>query len=219
MLYELRDVELRYGERTALSIQALTIDRGDRLALVGPNGSGKSSLLKLLDGLAEPSRGELLKDGRRLSGRRRQQPRSVYLHQFPYLLQGTVGYNVGFGCRAADMAESETKRRTKEAMELLGLEGMEKRSHRALSGGEAQRVALARAIASGAEILLLDEPTASADSESTELIIQALRRLSEQGATMVFSTHDPRLSNSLGGRRIRLSKGKIAKEEGGRQWA
>jgi ABC-type lipoprotein export system ATPase subunit len=97
-------------------------------------------------------------------------------------------------------------------MRLLGLEGLGRRGHRELSGGEAQRVALARAIASGGDVLLLDEPTASADSASRELIAAAIRARAESGATIVLATHDEELARSLGSRTIALVKGKILGE-------
>ena len=215
MLYELTNVRLRYGARTALSIASLGIARGERVALLGPNGSGKTSLLKLMDGLVCPSEGSVLLEGRAVDKAAGSRPRSVYLHQYPYLLSGTVAYNVGFGCRALGLPHRETRRRAEEAIARLGLEGMEGRGHRALSGGEAQRVALARAMAAGAEILLLDEPSASADAESTELIAAALRGTAAAGTTVVFSTHDEEFARRLEPRTLRLRAGTIIEENGG----
>jgi len=210
-MYELTNVELRYGQRVALSIPSLRIDAGERVAFLGPNGSGKTSLLKLLDGLIAPSSGSVLRSGRPPSATD-PPPRSVYLHQYPYLLTGTVAYNVGFGCRARGMTTAEARKRIDSVMELLALGGMEKRSSRELSGGEAQRVALARALASGAEILLLDEPSASADATSAALIIQALRLCAEGGTTVVFSSHDETFAGALRPRTVRLAAGSIARD-------
>ncbi len=215
MMYELVDVKLLYGQRVALSIPAMLIGKGERVALMGPNGSGKTSLLKLMDGLIGPSEGRVLLEGKTVVKPAPARPRSVYLHQYPYLLSGTVAYNVGFGCRALGMDAREIRRRAEEAIALLGLEGMEGRTNRALSGGEDQRVALARAMATGAEILLLDEPSASADTASVALIAEAIRRCSEAGTTVVFSTHDEDFTRALEGRRVRLNAGRIENDEGG----
>ena len=137
MMYELTNVELRYGQRVALSIPSLKIDMGERVAFLGPNGSGKTTLLKLMDGLIAPSSGSVLRAGRPPTSTD-PAPRSVYLHQYPYLLSGSVAYNVGFGCRARGMTAREVRKRAGGVMELLGLCGMEKRSSKELSGGEAQ---------------------------------------------------------------------------------
>lgn len=204
MLYTLSGVTVNYGKRRALAVKSLRIGRGERVALLGPNGSGKTSLLKLLDGLVQASEGTC----ERVPG-----VRSVYLHQYPYLLSGTVVYNVAFACRAAGVPRRETAERVATALALLRLEGMGRRSCKALSGGEAQRVALARALASGAEVLLLDEPAASADSASAKLIADALGHAAGKGATLIFSTHDEQFARRLCSRSIRLREGTIV--EGG----
>lgn len=217
MLYELMNVKLLYGQRVALSISSMLVKQGELVALMGPNGSGKTSLLKLLDGLIGPSEGHVLREGKPVAKPVPvpAHPRSIYLHQYPYLLSGTVAYNVGFGCRVLGMEAREIRRRAEEAITMLGLEGMEGRSSRAISGGEAQRVALARAMATGAEILLLDEPSASADATSVSLITDAIRRCSDAGTTVVFSTHDEDFTRKIEGRRVRLNAGRIENDEGG----
>jgi len=214
MLYEVANVTLRYGKETVLAIPSLTVDKGDHVALLGPNGSGKTSLLKLLDGLLVPTEGRILKKGKPIGKNRKETPRSVYLHQFPYLLNGSVGYNVAFGCRAVGVSERETRRRVRNAMKALGLEDLSGKSHASLSGGETQRVALARALACGAEILLLDEPTASADAVSVRLIERALVQAEAEGATIIFSTHDEDFARRLTARTIRLRNGRLDDAEG-----
>jgi tungstate transport system ATP-binding protein len=215
-LFELRGVELRYGGQRAstrvLEIPRLVIGRGERLALVGPNGSGKTSLLKILNGLLAPSAGCASFLGEATVASPQLRSRSVYLHQHPYLLAGTVAYNVGFGCRGRGLAQPEIRRRIADSLALLGLSGFERRSHRALSGGEAQRVALARALATGADILLLDEPTSSVDAESALLIRAVLDRASKRGATILFTTHDRSLADEMASERIRLESGRIIED-------
>jgi len=215
-LFDLRGVELRYGSPRAstrvLEIPRLEIGRGERLALVGPNGSGKTSLLKILNGLLAPSSGSASFLGEETVASSCLRARSVYLHQHPYLLAGTVAYNVGFGCRGRGLSRPEIRRRITESLTLLGLSGFEGRRHRALSGGEAQRVALARALATGADILLLDEPTSSVDAESALLIRAALDAASKKGATILFTTHDRELAAEMASSRIRLESGRIVED-------
>jgi len=234
-LWSCRDLELRYPSRSgsrgraagqglvagigrqpcipaAFFAEALDIGRGECLALVGPNGSGKTTLLKALNGLLAPSSGSMLFRGEPATGSTELRRRSVYLHQSPYILAGSVSYNVLYGARARGLEAGEGHARARAALALLGLEGFGHRHSRALSGGEAQRVALARALASGADILILDEPTASADSASADLVLAALRARRDAGDTIVFSTHDPGLAESLAMRLFRLRDGRIEGE-------
>lgn len=208
-LYELEDLEVAYGPQIAFAVPRLQIAAGERVALLGPNGSGKTTLLKALNGLISPTAGSLRFAGREAAAGGEMRRRSVYLHQHAYLLAGTVAYNVSFGCRARGLQRDEADRRAREAMRLLGLEQLSRRRHRALSGGETQRVALARALAAGADVLLIDEPTASADSDSRDLIADALGRSAESGATIVFATHDPTLVRRLATRTLVLDRGRV----------
>lgn len=222
MLYELSLVRARYGNRggepPALSIDSLSVDSGEIVAFVGPNGSGKTTLLKLLDGLLVPSEGRVLRDGApvppkagRGAVRSPSGPSgSVYLHQYPYLLSGTVAWNVGLGCAFAGLDARGREARIRAALEELGLAGMARRRRRELSGGEAQRVALARALASGAGTLLLDEPSASADAASSSLVARALARAAAAGRTVLFSSHDPEFVRAAGARVVALDRGRLA---------
>jgi ABC-type multidrug transport system ATPase subunit len=210
MLYSAESLEIRYGvSLPAFSAASLEIERGSSVALLGPNGSGKTSLLKALAALLRPCSGQVLFEGEEVSSSPSLRRRAVYLHQQPYMLAGTVSRNLYFGGRARSLPRGEIDELMASAVADLGLSGFEGRSSRALSGGESQRVALARALASGADVLLLDEPTASADDASAILITRALRVRHESGATLIFSTHDKELASSLATRIIRLEGGRI----------
>ena len=199
---------LRRG--AAFAAERLEVMEGECLALLGPNGSGKTTLLKALGGLLKPSAGSLLFLGEDASSSRSLRRRGVYLHQAPYILSGSVSYNLYYGARARGLPRGAADDGVREALSLLGLSGFERRCHRELSGGEAQRVALARAFAAGADVLLLDEPTASADAASARLVLEALRARRAAGATIVFSTHDPKLAEALATRTLVLEDGRAA---------
>lgn len=217
-LFDIRDLAFAYAGRSAraraLEVPALSIAAGERLVLRGPNGSGKTSLLKLLNDLLVPSSGQILFKGRPAAGSTELRERSVYLHQHPLILAGTVTYNVGLGCARLRLPKGERARRIGEALERVGLGDFGRRGSRALSGGEAQRVALARALATGADILLLDEPTASVDAESAGLIRRIIEAEAAKGATILVSTHDEALARDLGGRTLRFEAGRIIDDSG-----
>jgi len=222
-LYSARDVLFSYGvgQPAALSIPFLDIGEGECLMLLGPNGSGKTTFLKMLNDLlpagagAGVFAGELVFRGDPVfKGPARLHPRSVrtdtvYMHQHPYVLSGSVARNLSFACRARGLSAPEAARASAEALELVGLEGYSARRQKGLSGGEAQRLALARVIASGAGILLLDEPTASADAASRDRIIDALASLADRGKTVIFSTHETKTMDRLGRRVLEFERGTI----------
>jgi tungstate transport system ATP-binding protein len=219
ILYRIRGLSFGWpatdqGSAPVLDIPSLDIMVGSCLAVTGPNGSGKTTLLKLLDGLlAAPDPRSISYQGPAGSSRGPREPRpSTYLHQHPYLIAGTVYTNVALACRAARLPTSQSRQRVEQALARVGLAGFARRSRRALSGGEIQRVALARVLAAATPVLLLDEPCASVDSASLILIRQILRDLKAEGFTIIFTSHDPELVQSLADRVIELQAGRIVKD-------
>jgi ABC-type multidrug transport system ATPase subunit len=198
-MIELVNVQKRYGARIALGIPALTIQPGERLALIGPNGSGKSTLLRLLAGVIAPDAGTVQAGN---------MPRGEigYLPQQPYAFDLSVLKNV----ELALAGEPERTKRAQEALERVGLLHLCKARANRLSGGEMQRMALARVLARPRKLLLLDEPTASADIAAIERIERAIEHYIEQtGCTLVFSSHAPSQAIRLSSRVLVLDGGKI----------
>lgn len=227
-LYSCEALTFSYGpgQPPALSIPSLAIEEGQCVALIGPNGSGKTTLLKLFNGLLPESglagtcagalrfRGEPL-----VLGGERFLPRSlrwdtIYMHQQPYVLTGGVARNMAFACGARGLSGRAAAETAREALRLVGLESLAGRRRRGLSGGEAQRLALARVIASGAGVLLLDEPTASVDAASRDRIADTLSMLARKGATILFSTHEPEILGGIAGRIISFERGAIVGDVG-----
>jgi tungstate transport system ATP-binding protein len=210
-LYQLRDIQHRYGDRTVLDLSALDIQRGEILAIVGPSGSGKSTLLRLLQFLEEPTNGSIAFDGDIIDGRAaldtRRRIATVFQH--PALLDRSVYDNVAYGLRLR--GQRDANERIMAALDRVGLREYARSRARTLSGGEAQRVALARALVLQPEALLLDEPTANLDPYNVSVIEGLIR--SHGGMTMVLVTHNifqakrlaDRVGLLLGGRLIELS--------------
>ena len=198
-MMELIDIQKRYGARIALDIPALTIQPGERLALIGPNGSGKSTLLRLLAGVIAPDAGTVQAEN---------MPRGEigYLPQQPYAFDLSVLKNV----ELALAGEPERTKRAQEALERVGLLHLCKARANRLSGGEMQRMALARVLARPRKLLLLDEPTASADIAAIERIERTIEHYIEQtGCTLLFSSHAPSQAIRLSSRVLVLDGGKI----------
>ena len=176
-MLEARALRHVYGGRTVLSIDALTLAPGARLALVGPNGAGKSTLLRVLGFLELPAAGSLTLDGHAVvtDAERRAARRAVTLvEQRPFLFRGTVRENVAWGLWVRGVAEAEATRRASAALERIESGSLASRDARAISEGERQRVAVARALAVDPSVLLLDEPVSGADSAARQALTAAL---------------------------------------------
>jgi tungstate transport system ATP-binding protein len=192
-LYNIRSLEKSYGGKPALSIDRLTLKPSSITGLIGPNGSGKSTLLRLLGLIEKPDQGEILFNGNPV-GPFSEEARFVIsmLPQEPFLMKRSVFNNVAYGLKLRGKSV-ELENRVCQALALVGLDGKDfmKRPWHALSVGETQRVALAARLALEPKVLLLDEPTASVDAASAELIRQAsLKARHEWGAALVIASHD-----------------------------
>ena len=212
-MYRLNGIRKRFGTKTVLEIESLTIAEGRLYTLTGPNGAGKSTLLGILAFLSPPTEGEVYYAGQRVDWDRgsveNRRRKVTLLHQSPYLFGGTVRANVAFGLNARRIKGKEQRRIVDEALDTVGLRGFGERKARELSGGEAQRVALARALALKPDVLLLDEPLANIDRESATVLETVIASLPARGTTVVMTTHDPDHPARLNGESIVLDGGRV----------
>ena len=211
-MYRLQSIRKCYGSNVALDIEELTIAEGRLYTLTGANGAGKSTLLSILAFLAPPTSGEIFYAGKRVDwnhGSVEECRRKVtLLHQSPYLFGGSVVDNVAFGLKVRGIRGEERRRRIDEVLDIVGLRGFRDRKARELSGGEEQRVAMARALVLKPEVLLLDEPLANIDRETTGLLETVIASLPAQGTTVVMTTHDRDHPGRLNGESIFLEGGR-----------
>ncbi len=176
------------GTVVAFRNVALEVRSDEVLCIVGPSGCGKTTLLRCIGGLVPPSSGQILIDGAPVAA-----PRAgvaIVFQHFGLLPWKTVADNVAFGLKIAGAPRAELAERVARYVALVGLAGFENQYPYQLSGGMQQRVGLARALAIDPEILLMDEPFASVDAQTREVLQEELLRLHERARkTMVFITH------------------------------
>jgi NitT/TauT family transport system ATP-binding protein len=187
-------VSSRDGERVeALGGIELVVPRGEFLAVVGPSGCGKSTLLSMVAGFSVPTTGEILFEGRRVSGPGPE--RGVMFQDYALFPWRTVAGNVEFGPYARGVAPVERRTRVARLIELVGLAGFERRYPHELSGGMRQRCALARMLANDPRVWLMDEPLAAVDLQTRIILQDELLRLwgdgesSGERPTVMFVTH------------------------------
>lgn len=178
---------------------SLSIAPGEFVSIVGSSGCGKSTLLRLIIGLEEDYQGEILLDGKPVSGTSLERGIVFQEHRlFPWL---SVEQNVGLALENSPLSEPEKKRSIQEHIELVGLAGFEKAYPHQLSGGMAQRVAIARGLVNRPEILLLDEPFGALDAMTKYNLQNELQHIWQtEGITMILVTHDVEEAVYLGDR-------------------
>jgi spermidine/putrescine transport system ATP-binding protein len=209
---ELRDVVKIFGESTvAVDGISFAVERGEFFSILGPSGCGKSTTLRMIAGLEIPSSGEILIRGEAM-GRRpayRRPTNTIFQRPalFPHL---TVEANVAFGLRVERVGGAETRRRVREALELVELVGYEARRPHELSGGQQQRVANARAHVKRPAVLLLDEPLSSLDLRLRVQMQRVLKHIQqESGTTFVYVTHDQTEALAMSDRIALMQHGRI----------
>ena len=201
----------RQGVVEVPALRGLDLDvrRGEFTVLAGASGSGKTTLLNLLGALDRPTAGSVRLDGRdlgELSGRelaRLRRDRIGFVFQaFNLVPVLTALENAEYVLLLQGAPAEERRRRVRDLLKAVGLEGLESRRPAELSGGQQQRVAVARAIAAEPALVLADEPTANLDSKTGTELIQLMRGLNrDRGVTFVFSSHDPKVIEHARSRR------------------
>ncbi|HEU6453481.1 MAG TPA: ABC transporter ATP-binding protein [Gemmatimonadaceae bacterium] len=208
-------------ETHALAGVHLEVKPGEYLAIAGPSGCGKTTLLSILGLLDTPTDGEYLLDGQPVAKLTASQRARVRNRQIGFIFQAfnligdlTVYENVELPLTYRGMDSAERRKRVTEALERVGMSHRVKHYPAQLSGGQQQRVAVARAVAGEPLILLADEPTGNLDSVNGEAVMELLKELHNQGATICMVTHDPRYARHAD-RSIHLFDGRIVEEERG----
>ena len=206
-------------ETHALSGIHLDIKKGEYLSIAGPSGCGKSTLLAILGLLDTPSDGTYTLNGKPVSGLKLSERARIRNREIGFIFQAfnligdlTVYENVELPLTYRGMPSAERKKRVQEALERVGMSHRMKHYPSQLSGGQQQRVAVARALGGDPLILLADEPTGNLDSANGEAVMDLLRDLHRNGATICMVTHDPRYAR-FADRTIHLFDGRVVEEK------
>jgi putative spermidine/putrescine transport system ATP-binding protein len=208
---EFRGLHRRFGATVALEGLDLTARPGELLALLGPSGCGKTTALRMLAGFEHPDAGEVLVDGKDITGVPAHRRGTGMVFQsyslFPHL---TAAENVAFGLRMRGTGKTQRQRRAAELLDLVGLAHLAGRFPHQMSGGQQQRVALARALAPQPRVLLLDEPLSALDAKVRLALREEIRRLQQGlGITTLFVTHDQEEALSMADRVAVLRAGRL----------
>jgi putative ABC transport system ATP-binding protein len=206
-------------ETHALSGVHIDIQQGEFVSISGPSGCGKSTLLSILGLLDSPSEGTYWLNGKGVDGLKTGERARIRNREIGFIFQAfnligdlTVYENVELPLTYRNLPGSERKRYVSEALERVGMSHRMKHFPSQLSGGQQQRVAVARALAGNPSILLADEPTGNLDSKNGDAVIELLRSLHNEGATICMVTHDPRYSRHAD-RTIHLFDGRVVEEQ------
>jgi tungstate transport system ATP-binding protein len=198
-------VSVRSRSVTILDRITLQIDAGAPTVLIGPNGSGKTTLLRTAMGLVVPTQGRVTWGGVEKS----PPAHRAIVFQRPAMLRRSAAGNLRYALRVAGVPHAQHNGRIKELLVRVGLDGLGKRPARRLSGGEQQRLALARALARDPAVLFLDEPTASLDPASTDVVERVIRAIAASGIKVVASTHDLGQARRIAGEIVLLHRGRV----------
>ncbi|MGH7475415.1 MAG: ABC transporter ATP-binding protein [Longimicrobiales bacterium] len=206
-------------ETHALSSIHLEIRRGEYLSIAGPSGCGKTTLLSILGLLDTPTDGEYVLNSHETADLSASDRARIRNREIGFIFQAfnligdlTVYENVELPLTYRGMSGSERKKRVQEALERVGMSHRMKHYPSQLSGGQQQRVAVARAIVGRPSILLADEPTGNLDSKNGEAVMDLMRELHRDGATICMVTHDPRYAK-YAERTVHLFDGQIVRDE------
>ena len=211
----LQNISFSYDKTPVLKDVSYEFEKGKMYCIVGKSGAGKTTLLSLLSGLASPTGGEILYEGKSIASIDKYTFRSKYIgvvfQSFNLITKYTAMENV---ILSMDVAGYKTKNKKERALELLHSVGLDDdeagRRVLKLSGGQQQRVAIARALSYDPDVILADEPTGNLDTETQEEIIGIFRTLADQGKCVIIVSHSPQVAEKCDERYelVRLSRSK-----------
>jgi len=198
---------------------SFVVEGGEFVSITGPSGAGKTTLLHLLIGAEKMDEGRIKVDHYEVGklgtseGQEYRRKIGIIFQDFKLLPQKTVFENVAFALEVAGNTKKFINKRTIDVLKLAGLEPLRNRFPRQLSGGEKQRTAIARALVHAPDLLFADEPTGNLDPANTEALAKLLLKINKHGTTIIMSTHNTQLVNTVKKRVIKLDEGKLISDK------
>jgi cobalt/nickel transport system ATP-binding protein len=193
----------------------ISIEKGEKVAIIGSNGAGKSTLFSHFNGLNEPTEGLIKIDGKPIVYKKkelmkvRQKVGFVFQKPDDQLFAPSVIEDVAFGPMNLGLSLEEVDKRVKKSLELVGMSGFESKPPHHLSGGQQKRVSIAGVIAMCPEIMILDEPTAGLDPQGVEQVLKILNDLNKRGMSIIISSHDVEMITEFADKIFVLHHGEI----------
>ena len=211
MYVELKNINKSFKDFKASNNVNFSIEEGKLIGLLGPSGSGKTTILRMIAGLETPDSGDIIIGGTRVNDIPAGKRGIGFVFQnYALFRHMTVFENIAFGLQVQKKDKKFIKTRVQELIELVGLNGFEKRYPHQLSGGQRQRVAFARALAPNPKLLLLDEPFAAIDAKVRKELRSWLKEMVEKlGITSIFVTHDQEEAVEVADEIIVTNRGRI----------
>lgn len=217
-IISIKNLKKNYGSNHVLKDIDIDIEEGEVVVIVGSSGSGKSTFLRCLNLLEEPTSGEIIVDGVKITDKKadlnklRREVGMVF-QQFNLFPNYSVIENIKLAPKKLRKVSDRTiTRKAKELLNDVGLLNKAKAMPNSLSGGQKQRVAIARALAMEPKIMLFDEPTSALDPEMIGEVLDVIREVAKKGMTMVIVTHEMKFAREVGTRMIFLDKGVIIED-------
>lgn len=219
MIYFNNVTKIYPGNSVSLENVNLTINLGEFVSIVGHSGAGKTTLTKLILAEERPTEGTVFfesQDVHRLKSRdltRLRKKIGTVFQDFKLLPNKTAYENIAFAMESAGKTDEEIASDVPHVLELVDLGNRAMHFPRQLSGGEQQRLAIARAIINQPEVIIADEPTGNLDPVNTYEVVQILKKINDMGTTIVLTTHNRGVIESIGRRVITLDKGKVVRDD------
>ena len=208
---ELKNITKSFGDNVILKDFDFKVKKDEFLTILGPSGCGKTTILRLIGGFEDPDQGQILFNGEDITNKEAYERRINTVFQkyalFPHM---NVFDNIAFGLKIKKMDKNTIKKKVKEVLKLVNLEGFENREIESLSGGQQQRIAIARALVNEPEVLLLDEPLGALDLKLRQAMQIELKRIQKSvGITFIYVTHDQEEALSMSDTVVVLNNGEI----------
>ena len=217
-MIDVRHLSKSFGDQLVLDDISQHVYPGEKVVIIGPSGSGKSTFLRCLNLLEEPTSGQIFFDGEEITSpktkiddvRRRMGMVFQHFNLFPNM---TIRKNITLApVRTGRMSKAQAEAKALELLERVGVQDKAGSYPAQLSGGQKQRVAIVRALCMEPEVLLFDEPTSALDPEMVGEVLDVMKRLAQQGMTMVVVTHEMGFAREVASRVLFLADGIIAEE-------